>query len=50
MLISKVLNASGMAEFIDQHFRRYDNIKETAGDRIGEDGTTDIGRILHASL
>lgn len=48
--IAEILNASGMAEFIERHLRDWEDIKGCAGSSLKEDGTTDIGRILSTGL
>jgi len=48
--LAEILNASGMAESIEQHFQDWDDIKARSSEGLREDGATDIARILEAGL
>lgn len=48
--LAEILNASGMGEMIEEHHRDWEDIKETTGDLLKEDGATDIGYMLNVAL
>ena len=48
--VAEILNASGMAEVIEKYRRDYEDVKETAGGSLREDGGTDIGQMLSVAL
>ncbi|KAJ5400540.1 hypothetical protein N7465_011029 [Penicillium sp. CMV-2018d] len=49
--LAEILNASGMAEVIDRHYREWEDLKVSAYNLIlRQDGGTDIGRFLRAGL
>ncbi|RAL02491.1 HNH endonuclease signature motif containing protein, partial [Aspergillus ibericus CBS 121593] len=48
--LAEILNASGMAEVIDEHWRRWEDLKESAGGMLRPDGGTEIGEYLEVAL
>ncbi|KAE8144406.1 hypothetical protein BDV25DRAFT_96108 [Aspergillus avenaceus] len=49
--LAEILNASGLGYIIEQHIRRWKNLKvNTYNAVIREDGGSDIGEFLHAGL
>ncbi|OJJ46525.1 hypothetical protein ASPZODRAFT_132593 [Penicilliopsis zonata CBS 506.65] len=48
--LAEILNVSGMAETIDEHWRRWEDLKGSAGDMLHPDGGTDIGGYLKVAL
>ena len=48
--LAEILNASGMAEIIESHYREWEDIKSSAPDCLREDGGTDIERFLRVGL
>lgn len=49
--LAEILNASGMGERIDEHWRRWEDIKgSTAGHMLSPDGYTDLGCLLETAF
>lgn len=49
--VAEILNASGMAEVIEQKINEWENVKEyEGGGCLNGDGTTDVFRFLSAGL
>ncbi|OJJ50420.1 hypothetical protein ASPZODRAFT_13500 [Penicilliopsis zonata CBS 506.65] len=48
--LAEILNASGMAEVIDEQWRRWEDLRESTGGSVHPDGKTDIGGYLNAAL
>lgn len=48
--LAEILNASGMGNVIDEHWRRWEELKATVQHTLRSDGDSDLGNLLRTAL